>query len=210
MGDHWDFPSLSYYDKGKKSHRIHSYKKDVDAGNLSMAEFWMIIEQLWPEYRSECTFHILEGNHEDRRNRAIEYCEDKDIDYYTDNQPDYCNWDHVHEFLKIIKIEGICFSHFFQNKNSAHPIGTARQLCLKKHKSCIAGHKQGFDYEEDIDDERIIQCMIVGSSYFHDETYKKQSNHHWRGIVVLYNLDGKGQYDYARYSLDFLEKTKVK
>jgi len=210
LGDHWDFPSLSYYDKGKKSHRVHTYKADVDAGNLAMAEFWMIIEQLWPTYRKDCTFHILEGNHEDRRNRAMEFCDDKDLPYYTDHQPDYTNWSHVHEFLKIVTIEGIRFSHFFQNLNSAHPIGTARQLCLKKHRSCIAGHKQGFDYEEMMDDEGMIQCMIVGSTYFHDEAYKKQSNHHWRGTVILYNTDGKGQYDYARYSLDFLERTKIK
>lgn len=209
LGDHWDFPSLSYYDKGKKSHRVHSYKQDVDAGNLAMAEFWMVIEQLWPDYSTECAWDILEGNHEHRRERAMQYCEDKDLDYYTDNQPDYSNWHKVHPFLKIVKIEGINFCHYFQNLNSAHPIGTARQLCLKKHTSCIAGHKQGFDYEEMMTDEGVIQCMIVGSTYFHDEEYKAQSNHHWRGTVVLYNLDGRGGYDFSRYSLDWLEATKT-
>lgn len=209
LGDHWDFPSLSYYDKGKKSHRIHSYKADCDAGNLAMAEFWMILEQLWPEHKEECEFEILEGNHEFRRTRAIEVCDDKDVDYYLQNQPDYSGWHQVHEFLKIIKRDGINFCHFFQNLNSALPIGTARQLCLKKHRSCIAGHKQGFDYEEMIDDEGTIQCMIVGSTYYHEESYKKQSNHHWRGSVVLYNLSGKGQYDFARYELNWLEGTKT-
>jgi hypothetical protein len=205
LGDHWDFPSLSYYDKGKKSHRVHSYKQDVDAGNLAMAEFWMIIEERWPSYRTECTWHILEGNHENRRNRAMEYCEDKDLEYYTDNQPDYTNWSHVHEFLKIVKLQGINFSHYFQNLKSDTAIPTARQLCLKKHVSSIAGHAQGFDYEEMMTDEKVIQCMIIGSSYYHDEAYKKQSNHHWRGTVLLYNLDGSGGYDFSRWSMQYLK-----
>lgn len=206
LGDHWDFPSLSYYDKGKKSHRVHTYHEDVHAGNLAMAEFWGIIETKWPEYKQECKFHILKGNHEYRRERAMEYCDDNMLPYYEKTAPDYFNWDNVHEFLEITKIQGINFSHYFQNLNSATAIGTARQLCLKKHASCIAGHLQGFLYEEMLTDDKTIQCMIVGSSYYHDEEYKTQSNHHWRGIVVLYDLDGQGGYDFARYSLRFLDK----
>jgi hypothetical protein len=204
VGDHWDMPSLSYYDKGKKSHRILTYHDDIDAGNRAMLEFWAIISSRWPTALDECEFHILKGNHEDRIVKAMEFCEDNMRRVFLDYQPWYDNWK-VHSFLKIVKLEGINFSHYFQNLNSAHPIGTARQLCLKKHKSCFAGHKQGFDYEEMMTDDGMIQCMISGSSYYHDEGYKIQSNHHWRGTVVLYNLDGKGQYDFARYSMDYLD-----
>lgn len=208
MGDHWDMPSLSYYDKGKKSHRIYTYHDDIDAGNRTMDEFWTIIDKHWPTALDECEFHIHKGNHEDRIKRAIEYCEDSYKRMFIDYPPCYDNWSHVHEFLVINKIHGINFSHYFQNLNNANAISTARQLCMKKHTSCIAGHKQGFDYEEMMTDEGNIQCMIVGSTYYHEEGYKAQSNHHWRGTVVLYNYDGKGQYDYARYSLDFLDKTR--
>ncbi|MBF31846.1 MAG: hypothetical protein Unbinned1322contig1000_39 [Prokaryotic dsDNA virus sp.] len=208
LGDHWDMPSLSYYDKGKKSSRPLTYHDDIDAGNRTMDEFWTIIAERWPKALDECQFHILKGNHEDRIRKAMEFCDDNMVRTFIDYPPCYDNWEHVHEFLRIVKIEGINFSHYFQNLSSAHPIGTARQLCLKKHTSCIAGHKQGFDYEEMMADDVMIQCMIVGSTYYHPEGYKIQSNHHWRGTVVLYNLDGQGQYDYARYSLDFLDKTK--
>lgn len=207
LGDHWDFPSLSYYDKGKKSHRIHNYYDDVNAGNMAMAEFWIIIEEKWPTWRTDCKFIILKGNHEARRDRAMEYCDETYLPYFEKHAPDYYNWHEVHEFLEIVKVEGINFSHYFQNLNSDKAIGTARLLCMRKHKSCIAGHMQGFDYTEMMTDDGMIQSMIVGSTYYHDEEYKKQSNHHWRGTVVLYNLDGKGQYDYARYSLDFLDKS---
>lgn len=206
LGDHWDFPSLSYYDKGKKSHRVHNYHDDVDAGNYAMYEFWKIIDEKWPSALRECRFIILKGNHEDRRKRAMEYCEDNMLPYFEKHKPTYTNWHEVHDFLKIVKVEGINFCHYFQNTNSAHPIGTARQLCLKKHVSCIAGHKQGFDYEEMDTDIGTIQCMIAGSGYYHDEGYKPQSNHHWRGSVVLYNLNGKGQFDFARYELKHIDK----
>jgi hypothetical protein len=119
---------------------------------------------------------------------------------------DDSNWTHVVPFLKTVKIGGIVFSHYFQNDGSARPIGTARQLCMKKHVSCIAGHKQGFDYEEMLtgDETKTIQCMIVGSTYYHDEEYKTHTNHHWRGTVVLYNVR-RGMYDFARYSLQWLD-----
>jgi hypothetical protein len=207
LGDHWDFPSLSFYDKGKKSHRVNTYHADVDAGNYAMHDFWKIIDERWPKALSECRFIILKGNHEDRRTKAMQYCDDNMLPYFEKHKPAYHNWHQVVDFLKIVKIEGINFSHFFQNEGKATPIGTARLLCARKHSSCIAGHKQGYDYEEMLTDEAIIQCMIVGSAYYHDETYKPQSNHHWRGTVVLYNLNGKGQYDFARYELNGLDKT---
>jgi hypothetical protein len=36
LGDHWDMPSLSSYDKGKKSFEGRRYKADIEAGNLGM------------------------------------------------------------------------------------------------------------------------------------------------------------------------------
>ena len=211
LGDHHDMPSLSAYDKGKKSHRIHSYLADIKAGNRAFYEFWMIIESGWPKFREECIFHFHKGNHEYRITRALEYCDDSYKEMILEHQPDYINWTHVHEFLHINKIQEIRFCHYFQNLNSDRPIGTARQIAMKKHKSCIAGHKQGFDYEEMLGDEgENIQCMILGSTYYHPEGYKIQSNHHFRGTVVLYNYNGRGEYDFARYSLDFLDKSKTK
>ena len=36
LGDHWDFPSLSAYDRGKKAMEGRRYTDDVDAGNEGM------------------------------------------------------------------------------------------------------------------------------------------------------------------------------
>lgn len=206
LGDHWDMPSLSQYDKGKKSHRVKTYMKDIVAGNLAMEEFWQIIKKNWKNFESECDWVILQGNHEDRRKKALEYGPDELIDLMEQLTFDYAHWSKVVPFLEVTKIKGIEFSHYFQNDGSARPIGTARQLLMKRHVSCIAGHKQGFDYAEQLmGSDKTIQSLIVGSSYYHDEGYKTHTNHHWRGIVILYNLENPNGFDYARYSLDVLD-----
>ena len=77
LGDHWDMPSLSQYDKGKKSHRSRTYHTDVTAGNRAMEQFWRIIHTNWPTFHHECRAVILEGNHEERIRRAKEYGPDE-------------------------------------------------------------------------------------------------------------------------------------
>jgi hypothetical protein len=199
LGDHWDMPSLSSYDKGKKSHEAKTYRKDISAANYAMECFWAIIDAEWPEAESECEFEFLLGNHCDRIRRAMEYGSEDLRDLMRAFPPDYSRWK-KHEFLKVIKRGGVCFSHFFANNNSGKPIGTARQLLLKKHVSCVAGHMQGFNYDEQLTDKKTIQAIIAGSCYFHDESYKMQSNHHWRGTLLLKNVRG-GMFEFNRYSL---------
>jgi len=201
-GDHWDMPSLSRYDKGKKSHRSKTYLKDIRAGNYAMEEFWLIIQILWPEYKEECTWVILEGNHENRINRAYEYGPDELVDLMMEFQRDYSEWDKVLPFLEEYTIKGITFSHYFLQDNSNGAISTAAALINKRHASCIAFHKQGFDYKEALSTNgRRVQCMIAGSCYYHDESYKAHTNHHWRGVVILKNIK-KGMYDFERFSLE--------
>jgi len=206
LGDHWDMPSLSQYDKGKKSHRVKTYLKDMVVGNIAMEEFWKIIKKRWKRFDKDCQWIILTGNHEDRRRKALEYGPDELIDLMEQLTFDYTNWTEVLPFLEVKTIRGIEFSHYFQNDGSARPIGTARQLLLRRHVSCVAGHKQGFDYAEMLQgSNNTIQSIIAGSSYYHNEEYKTHTNHHWRGSVLLYNISNKTGFDYARYSLETLD-----
>ena len=180
-----------------------SYTKDVRVGNKFMEEFWEVIKANWPRWKSKCEWNILVGNHEMRRNKAMEYGSNDTRDLMNQNSPDYSNWNRVHPFLKVVKIGGVSFSHYFQNNNSDRPISSARMLLLKKHISCVAGHQQGFDYAEQLTDNKLIQSLIIGSCYYHKEEYKPQSNHHWRGTVLLKNVKN-GMFDFERFSLDRL------
>jgi hypothetical protein len=53
--------------------------------------------------------------------------------------------------------------------------------------------------------DSMVQAMIVGSSYYHKEGYLTHNNHHWRGVVLLYNLNNTTGFDYARYSMETLD-----
>lgn len=206
LGDHWDMPSLSQYDKGKKSHRVRTYHTDIRVGNEAMIEFWSILHKYWPSIHDQCKSIILEGNHERRIHRAKEYGPDELVSLMDMYPPDYSHWDRVIPFLTVFEWEGIEFCHYFQNLNSDRPISTARQLLMKSHKSRIAGHKQGFDYEEmGCGHDKMVQGMIVGSCYYHEEEYKAHTNNHFRGTVVIKNVQD-GMFDFSRYSLDSLTK----
>ena len=208
LGDHWDMPSLSLWDKGKKKHSVSaSYVQDMKAGNHAMDEFWAIIKEKWSDGLKKCTWFILVGNHEIRRERALDRCDPEYSELIETINFNYNNWDTVIPFLEVLRLEGIEFSHYFCNTGSAHAIGTARQLLLKRHVSCVAGHKQGFDYAEMLQGaDKTIQSIICGSSYYHKEEYKNHNNHHFRGTCVLYNIGNPKGFDFARYSMDTLDK----
>ena len=173
LGDHWDMPSLSKYDKGKKSHRALTYLKDISAGNLAMTEFWDIIHSSWPNFHDQCKSVILVGNHEERIDRAKEYGPDELVGLLDRHPRDYTHWDTVVPFLKVFTWHDIEFCHYFQNTNSALPIGNAKMLLTKGHTSRVAGHKQGFDYAEmPCGSQGMIQSLIIGSCYYHEEAYK--------------------------------------
>ena len=204
LGDHWDMPSLSKYDKGKKSHRSRTYFTDITAGNKAMMQFWQIIHYKWPSFHNQCQSVILEGNHEDRIKRAKEYGPDELVTLMDEYSADYSYWDKVIPFLKVFEWNNIEFCHYFQNSGGPKPISTARQLLMKGHRSRIAGHRQGFDYEEmPRGSKSMIQAIIAGSCYYHDEEYKAHTNNHFRGTVVLKSFID-GVFDFSRYSLNAL------
>ena len=78
LGDHADMPSLSGYDKGKKSMEGRRVVADLDAANDGFAELNAPLirynrqRQLWKERQWWPDRHILIGNHEDRITRATE------------------------------------------------------------------------------------------------------------------------------------------
>ena len=205
LGDAWDFPSLSQYEKGKKSHRVYSYKKDVDAGNLAMQEFWQEINMNWNSHDEWPRFILLEGNHEFRVKRAIEYGPEEFDDLVNAYPMDTEGWQ-VIPFLQEITLHQVTFCHYFQQANSAGAISSARAILNKRHASCVAGHLQGFDYAESLTANKgNIQAIIAGSCYYHDESYKNHNNHHFRGSVVLRNIKD-GYFDFERHSLVELDK----
>lgn len=211
LGDHWDMPSLSSYDIGKRSFEGRRYKNDIEAGNDGMAALLSPIHAYnnravinhKPRYRPE--MHFLMGNHENRINRAVD--NDAKLEGTIGTQDLYLNDWKVHDFLEVVIINGVAFSHYFVTGTAGRPASTANAQLNKKHQSCIAGHQQGLQIAtaHRADGQRLTS-VIAGSCYEHDEDYLgAQGNKHWRGFLMLHEVN-EGQFDLMPVSLDYLNK----
>ena len=78
IGDHYDMPSLSSYDKGTKSFEGRRYRDDIDAGNAGLELLMAPINKMnaarkrrgLKPYKPEK--HVTLGNHEDRVSRLLQ------------------------------------------------------------------------------------------------------------------------------------------
>lgn len=209
LGDHWDMPSLSSYDKGKRAMEGRRYVADVHAGN----EAWKILnapleaynaqraatkhKQWWPER------HLLRGNHEDRINRAAN--DDAQLDgLVTMDDLESPGWT-VHDFLKPVCLDGVWYSHYWQARGAGRPLGgTARRRLDVLGHSFTQGHQQTYDPAVRYVAGRQQRGLVAGACYLHDEDYLgHQGNAHWRGLVVKHQVS-EGEYDLMEISLDYL------
>lgn len=211
LGDHWDMPSLSSYDKGKRSFEGRRYLADVEAGNLAMD---YLLEPLKAEQaRQRENKHkvwkprlvFLMGNHEERIERATEDAAQFEGLIGFD-QLNLGDWE-VIPFLKVAVIGGVAFSHYFTSGVMGRPVSSARAMLTKKAMSCVMGHVQDRDiaYGKRADGTRMT-ALFGGIFYQHDEGYlNAQTNESWRGIWMLNECDA-GQFDELPVSLDYLER----
>ena len=211
LGDHADMPSLSSYDKGKRSMEGRRVIADLDAANAGFAQLNAPLvrynelrkerkeRQWWPDR------HILLGNHEDRISRATR--DDAQLDgLLTLDALDYARlgWT-VHPFLKPVDLDGIVYAHYFANPMSGRPYGGSAMTRLKNlGHSYTMGHQQLLDHAVRFVNGTQQHGLIAGACYLHDESYKGwQGNAHWRGIIVCHEVHN-GSYDPMFVSLDYL------
>lgn len=214
IGDHWDMPSLSEYDRGKKVAEGRTYAADIAAGNKSLDLLMKPIVEHNKErkkrhekqYKPRLVFCI--GNHEERIARHI------NANRHLENQIGYQDFNlkkygfEVHDFLHIADIDGIAYSHYFPNPNTGRPWGGAALLRLKNIGfSFTMGHQQGKQQAERyLQDGTAQRALIIGSYYQHDEEYKgPQGNYHWRGVIMKHEVSA-GNYDLMEISLGFLQR----
>lgn len=209
MGDLWDMPSLSSYDKGKKRSQGKLVKADWEIG----VELVAVLMDGWKAagYEPICVF--TEGNHEDRIRRYVE--ENPELDGWMPDPLEFMEamgWE-AYEFKEPVVVEGITFCHFFPKTSkgtvsgqSARMGAASAQTQLKANMtSCIAGHKQGLDTAMYNLPTGRLRAVIAGSFYMHDEHYMgPHGNDYWRGVLMLNRVDGKGDFDLTEVSLDYL------
>jgi hypothetical protein len=202
IGDHFDMPSLSSYDKGKKSFEGRRVKQDIDAGMRGMAELLGPLREYQSQQRKNKKkvytprMIFCMGNHEHR------------IDRFVNDNPEFegfmgtelldleaFGWE-VFPFLVPTEEDGIYYVHYLANPFTGKPYGgTALNQIKTIGKSFVVGHKQCLDIAIRPTLDGKLQIGIVnGAFYPHDEDYKgPQGNNHFRGITVLHDVaDGFG------------------
>lgn len=211
MGDAADMESLSSYDKGKRSFHGKSYKKDMDA-HLDFQE------RLWEPVRRQKKKMphrvILEGNHENRIERALDLSpEMQGVIGFSDFQFDRY-YDEVIRYdgglPGIYKRDGILFAHFFPTGVSGRPIGgerPAHMLLAKNGMSTIAAHSHTLDFatRRTVADE-YLNGLVVGCYQDFINPWAGPLGKFWQaGIAVLRNVE-RGHYDFQWISIESLKR----
>jgi hypothetical protein len=213
IGDHWDNPSLSHYDKNTKSFEGRRYTQDIAAGIAGMEEFLAPIraeqrrlkENKKKQWNPRLVFTL--GNHENRITRAIE--SDPKLDGligFSDLRLEEMGWEVV-PFLVPIKIDGVVYAHYFTSGIMGRPVSSSRALLTKQFQSCVMGHVQDreLSFAKRADGTRVTG-LFAGIFYQHEEGYlNAQTNLSWRGIWMLHEVDD-GAFDEMPVSLNYLRK----
>lgn len=214
IGDHADMPSLSSYDKGKRSSEGKRVNDDIDAAIHGMK---VLLKPIYDEQQRQLREEgkiswkpqlvLTLGNHEERILRHVnanpELYGFLSIDSlrYED-----FGWD-VYDFLEPAVVDGITYCHFMANPMTGKPYGGSA-LNILKHvgESFSMGHKQTLDVTTRfLPSSGKQQWGIIGGAFYqHDEDYKgPQGNKHWRGIIHKRRVVD-GSYDPEIISLDRL------
>ena len=143
IGDHYDFPSLSSYDKGKSTSEGRRLSNDIKAGNTGFEYLNMYINQD-SGYNPRKVFCM--GNHENRLDRYVDDNPELIGTLGTEMLPfEKYGWE-VYDFLKPVEINGIFFVHYLANPMNGKPYGGNAMNILKTvGKSFVVGHKQCLD-----------------------------------------------------------------
>lgn len=205
LGDHWDMQSLSSYDKGTLLAEGTRYQDDILAGFEGM-EYLLnpLLKEERQGYKPRKIF--LLGNHEQRIERhVIANPSLKGKLSYDDLDLKYFGWE-MQPYLKVVKVGGVHFSHYFYNPMTSKPYtGKASQRLSNLGFSFVQGHQQGLDVAmKHMSNGKTIRGLIAGSFYQHQELYKgPQGNHHWNGCLMLHEVKD-GNYGLMELSLNYL------
>ena len=214
IGDRADLPSLSTYDKGTKGFEGRRYTKDLaalhEANDLLMKPLRDLQEKQRANKKAvyKPRLVITLGNHEQRIKRACNSSTELD-EFLSYKDLGYEGWEQ-HEFLDVVEIEGILFSHYFASGLMGKPIGgvnAARSHVSKLHRSTVSGHSHLLDYAEDVDGNgNKLQSVVVGCyledkpAWATDQQFQQWSS----GIVILDNVSS-GTFDLRTISIKTME-----
>ena len=213
IGDWWDMPSLSSYDKpGDKGWETKDVQEDLDVGWEAMNKFLSTVRT--KTYDPE--IHYCVGNHEDRISRAADSAGMRMLGkyLYLDElilSPLRKLNVKTHSFLEVVQLNGICYSHYFVNPSSllSNPIGGTIENKLKN-----LGHSFSMGHQQQKQTGEVYTCtgqrrrgLVCGRFYqdYHSYLGPQKNAQSWSGILMKHE-DFQGDYDLMEVSMSYLLK----
>jgi len=194
IGDRFDMPSLSSYDKGKASFEARRLAKDFTAAREEL--------ELFREHLGDWDGYLIhtQGNHEERLFRM--YDEQPEVGDVFGSDP----WGledagyYTYGFREVVNINGVLWSHCFQNPtalNGTIQTGTADIRMKNIGMPHVQGHQHGpLIHGQRLGvDGRPVSVLVCGASYTEHHSYNgPQRRDIYRGAGILSNV-WKGEYD---------------
>lgn len=211
LGDQWDMPSLSSYDKGKSSFFGRRYIDDLNAGLDFQDRLWSTVRR--QKKRMPRTV-FLEGNHEYRLKKVLDYSSEYQgtisfSDFDLDN-----NYHDVVEYNGgtpgIIEVDGIAYAHYFTSGVMGRPIGGVHQassMILKNLQTSVCGHTHTADWSvRTTPTGRKVHGLVAGVFQDYVSGWAGAANDMWwHGCVVLNDVED-GSFNPMFVSMDMLRK----
>lgn len=211
LGDLWDMPSLSGFDKGTRAAIGRTYRADIDAGLDFNDRLWSTVKATKRKLPRRV---FLVGNHEQRINKAINLQPELEGAIGFRDLELERSYDDIVEYNGrspgVISIDGISYAHFFISGVMGKPIGgthAAYSILQKGHGSSTAGdlHLLSYDVQTGIGGRRL-HGLVAGCYQSHDADWAGEANRlWWRGLVLKSNVHD-GTYDPSFIGIDSLRK----
>lgn len=214
LGDAADLASLSTYDKGKGSFHGRNYGKDIEVHLDFQDRMWSPIKK---SKKKQPLKVILEGNHEYRIKRAIEFSPELEGERFGVSFKDLAFSEYYNEVVEynggtpgIITLDGVSYAHYFITGVSGRPIGGehhAYSLLAKNFTSCTCGHSHTVDWAvRTSSSSKKIMGLVAGVYQDYQSGWAGHINDlWWSGIVIKRGVED-GYYSPQFVSLEQLRK----
>lgn len=213
LGDFGCMPSLSGYDKGKRSFEGQRYQRDVDAVIDAQKRMFGPMQ----EYNARCRRFkvkqylpetiLLGGNHDEGRITRVTQ-EHPELHEFVSNDNLLFKrfWNQYVPFLQSFFYGGIEFCHYLPTGVSGRPISgvnLARSLLNKRHNSAIVGHNHTWDAADTVrgDGKRLTALCCGWYGDYVPHYAENTAKDWWSGVVFLNNVKD-GEFDYERIGIE--------
>lgn len=199
LGDWYDMPSLSSYDKGTRTHEGRRLQRDLAYGVDALERFMTPIRK---KKKKLPRFIALQGNHEYRLNRAIEF----NPTLLEGTRTDFAFPDHGFEWFpyngatpSVVDIDGVSYAHYLTKGGTDRALSSvhhAHALLTESMASIVVGHTHILDYARKTRlDGSVVQGICAGwLGDFAPAFAGNGVKNWWPGLVILRNVE-HGNFD---------------